>query len=312
MTFKASPVVWLIHDDKPGHMSQLRGIANRLRARAQAQCHWIDGLANQPSLWRAWLGIPPALNVPDAVSQPDLIIAAGSGTHRLMAALRRQRRARTVLLMRPGFPRRWLDDMIIPAHDQPPATANTLITTGVLNTMTPLAQLTRRQHGLILIGGPSRHYRWDTQAVLEQVNALVTRYPQWYWTLSSSRRTPEDAITALEQYRGPRHVFRHHRDTHEGWLAHTLADCRAAWISPDSVSMVYEALTTGLPTGLLVLEATPGSRVASGVTQLLASDRVGTVRHPDQVMAKARLLDPPLWEADRAAAWILKRWQEVA
>ena len=37
-----APVVWLLTDNKPGHRNQLRGLAERLQARAGAHGVWIN------------------------------------------------------------------------------------------------------------------------------------------------------------------------------------------------------------------------------------------------------------------------------
>ncbi|TBW55893.1 hypothetical protein EZI54_10655 [Marinobacter halodurans] len=312
MTHGVEPLVtWLIHDDKPGHRNQLRGLANRLAAHADVRCHWIDALSQRVPRWRALMGLRPRLDVPDGLHQPGLIVAAGTGTHRLLLALRRTRRARTALLMRPSFPQQWIDCRIIPHHDRPSPSPGTLVTIGVLNTMTPMAHLTKRQHGVILIGGPSRHYRWDNAAILQQLARLLRAYPGWQWTVTSSRRSPEELIAALRERQGPLFRFRDHRDTHDRWLAHTLADSRAAWITPDSASMVYESLTAGIPTGLFGLTPVSGSRVAAGVEALLEQRRAHPLSEAQAVMSATTPITPPLWEADRAARWLLERCRGV-
>lgn len=311
MTSEPAPIVWLLHDDRRGHQVQLKGLGNRLTALVKAQNYWIDCTAIKVPLWRVLLGLAPRLDVPEPFAKPDLIVGAGSQTHRLLAVLRRKRSAHTAVLMRPSFPRGWVNSRIIPAHDDVGEDQDTLITQGVLNTQTPMAHLTDKRHGLILVGGPSKHFEWNVEAVLEQIESLRQRYPQWRWTLSSSRRTPDKAIDALSRRAGPNVLFRDHRKTHANWLAHTLADCRAAWITPDSVSMVYEALTAGIPTGLFDLPAKPDSRVARGIETLRQAGRAGHIESPNEIMADDARRPEMLWEADRAARWLLERWRST-
>lgn len=306
----SSPIVWLLTDNKPGHRNQLRGLASRLKAHGQARCHWIDCENMSVARWRAITGIAPALNMPEEFSHPDLIIAAGSATHRLLAALRRKRGAQTYVLMRPGYPLGWFDGAIIPRHDSPAKNKSTLITTGVLNAVIPMAQLTRRQNALVLVGGPSKHFDWDDQTIIEQIRALQANWPDWRWTLASSRRTPPALIKQLENMTSPRCQFRHHEQTHSDWLSQTLADSRAVWVTPDSASMVFEAVTSGVPTGLLTLTARPRSRVASGADDLLAQNLVGCFTEQASVMVAKDSRPAPLWEADRAANWILAQRQD--
>src|SRR5690554_185963 len=123
-----APVIWLITDNKPGHRNQLRGLAGRLRALTGAKLYWLNAADYPVPLWRALLGLAPTVD--KALPQPDLIVAAGSGTHRLILALRRYRKARTLVLMKPAFPLNWVDGAIIPAHDDVKPSKTVLNTEG--------------------------------------------------------------------------------------------------------------------------------------------------------------------------------------
>lgn len=298
------PVVWLLTDQKPGHRSQLKGLGNRLRVLGGASLHWLDVSDIRVPAWRALLGLAPRLNLP----RPDLIIAAGRQTHRLLLSLRRLRQARTLVLMKPSFPLTWVDGAVIPAHDAVPARDNILVTEGALNAVTPMARLTDKPEALVLLGGPSRHYEWDDDHVLQQLTQLIQTYRDWRWTISGSRRTPAELQARLNELAGPRVTVVDQARTHQDWLSHTLAACRVAWVTPDSASMVYETLTAGLATGLFDLPSRPQSRVASGVESLLQNGRVA--RWPDHARVMERQAEgpAPLWEADRAARWVIERF----
>lgn len=301
-----TPAIWLVTDGKPGHKNQLRGLGNRLRAHTGARLHWLDATDYQVPLWRTLLGAAPPL--PADLPQPDLIVAAGSGTHRLLLALRRRGNARTLVIMKPGFPLSWVDGAIIPAHDEVKASANVLVTEGVINTITPLAKLTGNREALILVGGPSPHYDWNDDTVLAQINDLIARYPDWRWTISDSRRTPQPVRQRLQQLAGPRITVMSAESTHENWLRHQLSASRAVWTTPDSMSMVCEAATSGVPTGLLNLPARSDSRVAKGVTRLVESGLVAHWSDHRSVMARQTVASRQLWEADRAAKWVKERF----
>lgn len=297
------PVVWLITDNKPGHRNQLKGLGNRLRALANARIHWLSATDYPVPLWRAVLAVAPRLD--PHLPHPDLVVAAGSGTHRLLLALRRRRGVRTLVLMKPGFPLALVDGAIVPAHDRVPGSARVFVTEGALNAVTPMARLTDQPNALVLIGGPSPHFDWQEDALLNQITDLMARYPGWRWTLSDSRRTPGSTSEALAGLRSPRVTFVHHQQTHEGWLSHQLAASRAVWVTPDSMSMVCEAATSGVPTGLFELPQNPGSRVARGVARLLEQGYVARWQDHPQVMGDHPRPTARLWEADRAARWIL-------
>ncbi|TGN38515.1 mitochondrial fission ELM1 family protein [Marinobacter confluentis] len=299
------PVVWLLQDDRPGHISQLRGLGNRLRVLAGADISSIDATQVKVPLWRALLGVAPALDAPP--NRPDLVIAAGHGTHRLLLALRRRKNAKTVVLMKPGFPLGWVTAAIIPAHDNPPADPkNILVTEGVINAVTPLARITEKPEALILVGGPSDHFQWDDDLVVGQITELMGRYREWRWTISASRRTPDSVVSRLNEMANLKVTVVDHTRTHQNWLTHQLSASRAAWVTPDSGSMVCEAITSSVPTGIFELASKPGSRVANGINRLLEKGYVASWANHATVMA-GRISDSgQLWEADRAARWLIR------
>ncbi|QSP96064.1 mitochondrial fission ELM1 family protein [Marinobacter salinisoli] len=303
--FSEAPVVWLLTDNKPGHRNQLKGLGNRLRVLAGASLHWIDTRSVNVPLWRALLAIPPSADFPAA--EPDLIVAAGSGTHRLLLALRRKKKASTLVLMKPGFPFSWVSAVITPDHDQVADGPNVLLTEGVINTITPMARITDKPEALILVGGPCPHFDWDDDVLLGQIHHLINHYPGWRWTISGSRRTPEPLLHKLQELAGLKITVVGPDRTHQDWLNHQVSASRAIWVSPDSMSMVCEAATSGVPTGIFQLTPVPGSRVAAGIDQLVQNGRVARWSDHASVMTEKPLRGQVLWEADRAARWVVTR-----
>lgn len=301
-----APVVWLLTDNKPGHRNQLKGLGNRLRVLAGAKVVEIDATKMSVPLWRAILGIAPTMD--RTLGAPRLIIAAGSGTHRLLLSLRRRRKAKTVVVMKPGFPLGWVDAAIIPEHDAVKPLKHILITQGVINAVTPLARIIDKPEGLILIGGPSSHFDWDDDVLLGQVSQLMGQYPEWRWTISGSRRTPESILEPLQELAGPKVTVVDPAQTHASWLPHQLAASRAVWVTPDSASMACEAATSGVPTGLFELAPKPKSRVARGMASLVEKGYVARWSDHASVMAGKLPGSHQLWEADRAARWLIRQF----
>ena len=128
--------------------------------------------------------------------KPDLIIGAGHATHPTLLAARRAHGGRAVVLMKPSLPRRCFDLCILPRHDGVAADAHTLVTDGALNRVRP-ATASDANHGLILIGGASPHFEWDSDAIQVQIKSLLARTPDMQWTLATSRRTPANFLALL-------------------------------------------------------------------------------------------------------------------
>lgn len=294
-----SLVIWRLTDGKPGHMQQTLGLVQAL-ARLQP-CIVVDIDLRASTV--GWLDVwrrrfPPGAGQP----APGLVVGAGHRTHLALLAARRATGAPAVALMKPSLPAACFDLVIAPAHDglaEGPRVINTL---GVLNPMQGGDKVPGSL--LVLIGGPSKHVQWDDAAVLEQVAAVAaTLPPDAPWRLADSRRTPPALSAELQRRYGER--FQPFAACPPGWLAQQLRGTETVWVSEDSVSMVYEALTAGCRVGLLQLQADRGSRVARGVARLVQEGRVAAFA---QWHAGAGLPAPSGFdEAARVAPLLLQR-----
>lgn len=301
--------LWMFHDERPGHLSQLRGLARALEALCAPGIHWLPahqrGSGWLDVLARRYRGPRPAGN---ASAAPDIAVGAGHGTHRELLALRRSHGCFCCVLMRPSLPLRCFDAVIAPRHDALAEGPGVLATEGSLNAIEPQGPIDPRS-GLILIGGDSQHHRFDVQAMQRSVTALCQRFDQLHWQLSDSRRTPAGFLDGLREVRPPNLQLHSHRETDADWVKRQLHRSAQVWVSEDSVSMLYEALSAGACTGLLPVPARHPGRVQQGVEGLLAR---GLLNRLDQVLCGAQPVPPaaPLREAERAAGWLLARWQQ--
>ncbi len=291
-------VIWRFTDGKPGHEKQTLGLANALAQLAHAETLDFKAGSRARAAWN-WLigGFPEGAGRPG----PDLILAAGHATHLPALAARRAHGGKIVALMKPSLPLGLFDLCLIPEHDAPPVRANVMATRGALNPVVPSADHDQ-DTGIVLIGGPSGHFTWDDADVASQVRELITSQTSVRWSLSTSRRTPSDFLTRLE---GLAATCLTSDATAPGWLESRLASSGQAWITPDSVSMVYEALTAGCRVGLFDLAPRPESRVAGGVKALLSAGLVSSARGSGY---HANRSATHLNESERCAKQILDMW----
>ena len=309
MTGISTPfVVWHFSDDKAGHDNQIRGLLRALTKRVALQVHTLrmpepntrHCLATLDNLLRR--RCPDGRHLPD----PDLIVGAGHATHLPMLVARRARGGRVIVFMKPSLPLRCFDLCIAPEHDAVAARANVLQTRGPLNAIEP-ASNKLEHHGLILLGGPSKHYRWSDPAMLENITTLAHRDPQWSWTVVGSRRTPDSMEHSLLAARVPNLVFVAARDTGPEWLPFRLAEAPQIWVTEDSMSMVYEALSANAAVGVLPVPRRGFNRVSRDMEQLQAEGRL--TLYDDWCKGQAlRQAAQPLNEAARCAQWIDEHW----
>ncbi len=295
-------VVWRFSDGKAGHDAQSRGLLEALSQLRPVEALTLEPLPAQTALKVLLIGHFPGWR---DLPAPDLLLGAGHRTHLSLLAARRVYRGKAVVLMQPSLPLFLLDLCLIPEHDAPPARRNVLATRGALNRMQPSSALESSQ-GLLLIGGPSAHFAWDNQNLHRQIAAIVAADPAMRWTLTTSRRTPADFLAhspALPPTLSPVPFA----ETGPDWLPAQLARAGQVWVTADSVSMVYEALTAGAAVGVLDVPVKRTNRIQRGLAQLAAEGWV--TRFADWLPGQPLQRPPQTFnEAQRCARWIIERW----
>ncbi|WP_246139692.1 ELM1/GtrOC1 family putative glycosyltransferase [Parahaliea aestuarii] len=287
--------LWCVSDGKPGHHSQLSGLASALVERQYCRVRWFE-TAHQPLRQAAGAG-----------QSPDLILCAGHRTHQHSLHLKWRYGGKLVVLMKPSLPR-WLFDLcIVPRHDGLAPGRHVLLTEGSLTDIryTPVRSGGR---GLILIGGPSRNHGWSDLQMLSQLEALQASDPDRHWTITTSRRTPASFTTALQALSSQHCDVLSVEQTNREWLRQQFATAEQIWVSEDSASMVYEGLASGARVGILAVPRRRSGRVSRGLDQLVSANHVCTLATALQTRAALPPSPPPLRETERVAKHLLERF----
>jgi mitochondrial fission protein ELM1 len=302
-------VIWWLTDGKAGHVAQAQGLFAALRRQGlpiQVVEIPIVDCSRLATVWY-WLSQGRLGHLPEIcqhAAPPRMILGVGHSTHWMLLLLGKiYPKARTVVLMKPSLPLAWFDLVIMPEHDQPIECETVLATKGVLN---PLSNEQRHhpRRVLLLIGGASKRHGFDTDAIILQLQQLLDQLgTQQTVLLTTSRRTPNDlveqpAIQALSQHI---QIFPVDHTPH-GWLFEQLQLAESVWVTEDSVSMLYEALTAGCQVGVLSMPRIKPDRITQAIDQLIADGVVGTL--PQLVLGRALPPAAQFAEADRAAIWL--------
>ena len=291
-----TPVIWRISDGKPGHDSQSKGLVKALNLIKPCACHDIGLADRKPGLLDLILKkFPASEELPD----PDMIIGAGHETHLSLLCAKRARGGKTIVIMKPSIPACCFDFCFIPEHDAPNIASNTLTTKGAINCITPSNEQANNR-GLILIGGPSRHFYWDDEYLLQQIKEILTTHADIKWEISDSSRTPEitrNLLTTLQQSNAE---YKDYSSTGSDWIARRLNLAANVWVSMDSVSMVYESLTSGAAVGLLDVPTRNTSKLSNNIAGLVEDKMVTPY---SKWLSEQKLSRPPvlLNEAKRCA-----------
>ncbi|MDT8406287.1 MAG: ELM1/GtrOC1 family putative glycosyltransferase [Methylococcales bacterium] len=284
----------LISDGKTGHQNQLKGLAQALAGLGASHCQW---------LYPRHAGDICVLK--QLTTPVDAVFGAGHRTHGLVLVAGWQMRASTVLLMKPSLPLSWFDWVIAPAHDGLADAGNVISTEGVLNGIESGGPHLASQT-LILIGGPCKHYQWQAESLIAQLRTLTRCAADQQLTLLTSRRTPVGFIEVV-QHHFPNIACIAPSDAGVDVLPDLLAGAGQVWVTEDSVSMVYEALTSGAKVGVLTLQPVgKHSRVVQSMARLKARAWVTPLQVFEQTGTLAAA-PGPLNEARRVAALLYDR-----
>ncbi|OYZ71308.1 MAG: nucleoside-diphosphate sugar epimerase [Methylophilaceae bacterium 17-43-7] len=297
-------VIWRLTDGKPGHENQTLGLLNSLKSKVKCQSHEIKVSNNFEALFNIFTATwPLGRNLP----LPDIILGAGHNTHLHLLAAKRSFGGKTIVLMKPSLPVRWFDLCLIPQHDNYQGGGNYIEIKGVLNSIRPTGNQ-KTSKSLIMIGGPSKHFKWSDSGVIAQIYELVKQNPYIEYILTTSPRTPESFVAAVRRIKFQNLCIVPYQNTIKGWISAKLDECSSAWITEDSVTMVYEGLTAQVAVGLLNLEANKNSRVYRGVESLVYQKFVTRFDFIG-VYKKSLLPVNGFSEADRCSDWLLQNWE---
>lgn len=295
-------VVWRLVDGKPGHENQTLGLCRALDHLLPIECIDIPVRSKVTHLFDWLVGrFPDGIDLP----APDLILGAGHATHFALLAARKKYGSRSVVLMKPSLPLSLFDLCIAPQHDQIDAD-NIIVTRGVLNHI-EASPLLPKEQVLFLIGGVSGHFDWNDNLVIRQILSIAGAVTKSCSMLTNSRRTPASFLSELKEKSQSNLEIIPWEQTESGWVAEQLSRSHTVWVTEDSVSMIYEALTSGASVGLLQLPERKQGRVVRGIRSLVTDGQVTpfNVWQSDQEMIQQT---EPFNEAQRCAEWIYNQW----
>ncbi|MFM8729003.1 MAG: ELM1/GtrOC1 family putative glycosyltransferase [Planctomycetaceae bacterium] len=289
-------VVWRFLDGRTGHENQVLALSESLKRRRN--CRFFDVpitfAASMP-----WQIISRLLKHCRSLPTPHLCIGAGHRTHLPMLIARHQFGGKIVVLMKPSLPCHLFDACLIPRHDQiwlPHA--GVLQTTGVLNRVRPASKLCPKT-GLILIGGHSRHFLWNSRTVADHVHRLLD-VPGISWTIAASRRTPDDFLLQMQK-----HTLAESISPKVLPAADLLALMNCAGhiaVTCDSMSMISESLSSGAAVTLIRLPLRKSGRLSQELCRLVRgghfTDDFNALQMPTEQQK------PFIMESDRCAAFV--------
>ncbi|CAG36954.1 mitochondrial fission ELM1 family protein [Desulfotalea psychrophila] len=250
--------VTIFLDGRPGHEKQTMGIVNALRERVEVDCTAVDVRGRG---W--WTGCKDVLTLLFArgssandSSCTDLYLGTGRRTHIPLLLAQRAGGGSSVCCMMPAsWLRRYFNFCFVPSHDRPAPGPQIVRTCGPANCSVD-EKRHEQKRGLILVGGVDlKSHFWQSKMLCLQIEELIGQ-DERQWVISSSPRTPPETVDDLRGLAAKfsQVEFFHYKDTPAGWVEEQYNCSSVVWVTVDSISMVFEALTAGCQVGLLPVE----------------------------------------------------------
>ena len=286
---KKIKTIWRLLDGKTGHEKQSLALVKNLKNQANCKIYNI----NIQDLQNPFLAlILKKYNLNKGLIRPDIAIGAGHKTHFHLLAIKRYFGAKIVVIMKPSLPLKLFDLCVIPKHDDIKSGSNVFITN------TPLVNFNlnmkkKENMALFLIGGPSRHFHWDSKIILEQIKNISKKFKFKKLLITTSRRTPLDFIDEFNRLKIKNIQLYEHTKITNNWLDKNIIKVKNIWVTNDSYSMLIEALASGAYTDILELKIKKKSKLSKEI---------------NLVKKKIRNKITIQNEAERVAKFIQKIW----
>ena len=303
-------------DGRPGHEKQTMGIIHALQQKCLVEIVPIKvGLfsLNNEIMQTCRLFLPgSAGSLPDPrIGKADLLLGTGSRTHLPMLLYKKKYAIPAVTcMMPPRYLQHRFDFCFVPEHDGIREQGNIMLTLGA-----PNCSIDKGTHqlecGLILLGGvdPKSH-RWASQQIVAMVEKIVSTDTDKRWTISSSPRTPQDTVALINEllHKYDNIQFFDYRDTPAGWIEEQYDRNSVVWVTADSISMIYEAISAGCRVGLLPMQWLHKTGKFSRNEHILIEKKLVTPFAAWEQGNMTRGDKRELNEAQRCAERILQKW----
>jgi len=282
-------IIWRLLDGKEGHDKQSLALVENLKR--QSKCKIFD--IKIQNLENPIIGlILKRYNLDKGFIKPDIAIGAGHKTHFHLLAIKRCFGAKIVVIMKPSLPHKFFDLCVIPKHDDVKSDSNIFITNTLLMNFN-LNKKKKENMALFLIGGPSKHYYWDSKRVLEQIKNISKQFKFKKLLITTSRRTPIEFINEFNKSKIKNIKLYEHTKIMNDWLDKNIIKVKNIWVTNDSYSMLIEAIASGAYTDILELKMKKKSKLSGEINAI-----------KKKIRNKITIQN----EAERVAKFIQKIW----
>jgi len=271
-----APIVWLLLDDRPGHVTQVKGLAQRMGWKVRSitlNFNVLNRLPN-PLLGSHLLSVEIADAQKLQSPFPDIVVGMGRRIVPVARWIKKQNRGATriVLLGRKAvgkisdidcvvgcvhfnqLPREGLFQLVLP-----PSQVNDEILSAARSARPNPVFGMRHPRIVVLVGGPTVQHGFDETDAAQMASQLshAANERDGELAIVTSRRTPPAAIEAMRRAAPGAHLHVWQKDAPENPYLSYLAHAELLVVTGESESMISEAAATGMPLTIYPLRTKP-------------------------------------------------------
>ena len=275
--------VYWFQDLKTGHLKQVQALLDQLKKEIELSITTIN-CSNYESL-------PDLLPNENQFNGPSILIGAGHDVYSKILQAKKYLKKYTskdifsIAVLRPSYKLNSFDLIVAPKHDfrKRRLPKNVTLFQGSLASTShdPVDE----NKGVVAIGGPSKHYNFDQEILMNQLHYILSVHPKHEFKIFNSRRTP-DALNlklknVIDNY--PNVKFIHLDSSESDTFQDSLNKSSLKFVTPDSSNLVFEALSAKGQTFLIQIERSTYTRIfgakkiRESMNELVNTKRVGVV-----------------------------------
>ena len=275
--------VYWFQDSKTGHLKQVQALLDQLKKEIELSIIAIN-VTNQESFSKIFSN-------QDQFDGPTILIGAGHEVYSKILQAKKYLKKTiskdlfSIAVLRPSYKLSSFDLIIAPEHDfrKKRIPENVIPFQGSLSatSQNPVDE----NMAIIAIGGPSKHYKFDQEILIKQLQYILSVHPKHKFKIFNSRRTPEVLNLRLkdELNKHPNAKFIDLNSPESNTFQESLNESALKFVTPDSSNLVFEALSVNGQTYLIQIESQKyrrifgAKKIRESMNELVNSRRVGVV-----------------------------------
>lgn len=279
--------IYWFKDSKTGHIKQVDALLSELKKSSKFLLTHVDSLNKKFGLEN----IESIFTELPKTNQKVVLIGAGHGVYENILNSKKfliknfNNQAIAIAILRPSKKLNSFDMVCAPEHDFNNKILPKNVTTFIGSLAEPSYSPIDKSQAMIAIGGTSKHYKFDGDVLLGQLQFILSMYQNYEFRIFNSRRTPETINLKIEEElrKHSNAQFIDFNSMESKSFQQSLQQAALKFVTPDSVNLTFESLSTTGKTYLIQIEAPSyrrifGSRkIRESMNKLVQSKQVGVV-----------------------------------